>query len=191
MQRPASLRKLADMFALLEDTLMGDGRTWILDTPRPSVADIEAVWLLNFILEIPGTLPAAQFSAQVYPRVFAWVDRFRAALDDAQARNEGSSNNNVRTLSGEEAAAEIAQAAWHEDAGGGSGVDAQDFEAAALGLVKGDAVTVGPTDFGSSCRDGGALLSVSAHEVVVEAKAGSSSTVRIHAPRQQFSILKA
>ncbi|XWW98856.1 hypothetical protein V2A60_006859 [Cordyceps javanica] len=180
-QRPASLRKLADMFILLEGTLLADSRTWILDTPQPSLADIEAVWLLNFILEIPGALPEAQFSAKTYPQVFAWIDRFRAALDKAKAKNS------PRSLSGAQAAAEITRAAWNEATGA---VDTHDFEVAALGLAKGDMVTVGPTDFGSSCRDAGALVSVSSQEVVIEAEAGQS-TVRIHAPRQQFSIEKS
>lgn len=180
-QRPASLRKMADMFTLLEETLLADGRPWVLGTPQPSLADIEAVWLLNFILEIPGALPEADFGAAVYPRVFAWIDRFRAALDAAKVQNK------PRTLSGEEAAAEIIRAAWHEAQ---TVVDAHDFEAADMGFRKGDVVTVGPTDFGSSCRDAGSLVSLSSQEVVVEAKSGQP-TVRIHAPRQQFSIKKA
>lgn len=58
-QRPTSLRKVADMFSLLEETLLAEGRTWILGTPQPSLADNEAVWSLNFILEIPSALPEA------------------------------------------------------------------------------------------------------------------------------------
>ncbi len=78
-------------------------------------------------------------------------------------------------------------AAWHEAEGA---VDAHDFEAADIGLEKNEAVTVGPTDFWSSCRDAGALVSLSSQEAAIEAKAGQS-TIRSHALRQQFSIKKA
>lgn len=180
-QRPANLRKIADMMTLIEETLLSDGREWVLGTQKPSLADIEAVWPLNFILEIPGALPAEQFSAEIYPKVFAWIDRFRAAVEEAKAKNK------PRTLTGDEAAAEITTAAFQV---ADADVDGRDFEAAAMGLGRGDTVTVGPTDFGSSCRDEGKLVSLSSQEVVIEAKAGQS-TVRIHAPRHQFSIKKA
>lgn len=179
-ERPAALRKVADMMRLLEETILADGRTWILGTPKPSLSDIEAVWPLNFILEIPGALPEELFSAKAYPKVFAWVDRFRATVEEAKAKNK------PRSVSGDEAAAEIANSAFHEAEGA---VDALDTDARTQGLSKGDAVTVGPTDFGSSCRDAGKLLSLSSEEVVIEARAGES-TVRIHAPRHQFSIKK-
>lgn len=46
-------------------------------------------------------------------------------------------------------------------------------------------MTVGPTDFGSSCRDAGTLVSSSSQDVVInKAKAGQSA-VRLHAPRQR------
>ncbi|KAJ3477456.1 hypothetical protein NLG97_g8833 [Lecanicillium saksenae] len=180
-QRPASLQKMADMFTLFEETLLADGRTWVLGTQQPNLADIETVWLPNFILEIPGALLDEHFNAKAYPHVFAWIDRFRAAVDEAKTKNK------PRSLSGEEAASEIIQAKFHE---GHGMVDAYDFEAAALGLKKGDTVTVGPTDFGSSCRDVGRLVSLRSQEEVIEAQAGES-TVRIHAPRQQYSIVKS
>ncbi len=58
-QRPTSFHKVADMFTLLEETLLAEGCTCILGTPQPSLADIEAGGSLNFILEIPSALPEA------------------------------------------------------------------------------------------------------------------------------------
>ncbi|KAM3515968.1 hypothetical protein MY11210_000508 [Beauveria gryllotalpidicola] len=92
-QQPASLRKIADMFTLLEETLLSDSRTWMLGTPRPSLADFKAT---------PGALSAAQFSAKACPQVHAWINRFCAALDEAKTRKRSE----LRTLSGEQAAAE-------------------------------------------------------------------------------------
>ncbi|KAM3515974.1 hypothetical protein MY11210_000514 [Beauveria gryllotalpidicola] len=83
-QQPASLRKIADMFTLLEETLLSDSRTWMLGTPRPSLADFKA------------------FSAKACPQVHAWINRFCAALDEAKTRKRSE----LRTLSGEQAAAE-------------------------------------------------------------------------------------
>ncbi|KAH8712738.1 hypothetical protein HC256_005912 [Beauveria bassiana] len=57
------------------------------------------------------------------------------------------------------------------------------------GASKNNAVTIGPTDFGSSCRDAGTLVSLGVQKVVMEAVAmAGQSTESIHAPRQQFGI---
>lgn len=69
------------------------------------------VWSLNFMLESPNALPEAHFNAKVYPQVFAWIDRFRVALQAARTKN------GPRMLPGEVAAAEIIHAAWHEGEG--------------------------------------------------------------------------
>jgi glutathione S-transferase len=39
--RPEALAHIRDAFELLESTLLADGRTWILKTDKPSLADIE------------------------------------------------------------------------------------------------------------------------------------------------------
>ena len=41
-RRPEALAHIRDAFRLLETTLLADGRDWILNTPRPTLADIES-----------------------------------------------------------------------------------------------------------------------------------------------------
>ena len=44
--RPESVANMRSCFDLLETTLLADGRDWILNIDKPSLADIEG-WLLN------------------------------------------------------------------------------------------------------------------------------------------------
>lgn len=42
-KRPEALADVRDMFSFLENTLLADGRDWILKTEKPSLADIESM----------------------------------------------------------------------------------------------------------------------------------------------------
>lgn len=179
--RPVALRELASVFTFLETTLLADGREWILKTPSPSLADIEAVWPLHWMASLPGALPKDKFSPAVYPKVYAWIQRFEEAFQVAKKKL-----GKPKTLSGEEAAKLIVGSAYHEKEGV---VDASDFDVSALGLKKGDQVNVGPTDFGAARKDIGSLVGVSEQEVVYETR-GEDGTVRVHAPRHGFKIRK-
>lgn len=179
--RPVALRELAAVFKFLETTLLADGREWILKTPSPSLADIEAVWPLHWMAGLPGALPKDKFSPAVYPKVYAWIQRFEAATQVARKKL-----GKPKTLSGEEAAKLIIGSAYHEKEGV---VDASDFDVAALGLKKGDQVNVGPTDSGVARKDTGSLVGVTEEEVVYETR-GEDGTVRVHAPRHGFKIRK-
>lgn len=176
-----ALRELASVFAFLETTLLADGRDWVLKTASPSLADIEAVWPLHWLAGMPGALPKDKFAPSVYPRVYAWIQRFEGAVQAAK-KNVGK----PKTLSGEEAEKLILGSAYHESEGS---VDLEDFEAVKLGLRKGDEITVGPTDFGATRKDVGRLLALGSEEVVYETK-GDGGVVRVHAPRHGFRISK-
>ncbi|QUC23107.1 uncharacterized protein UV8b_07348 [Ustilaginoidea virens] len=180
--QPVALRELASVFKLLETTLLADNRDWVLNTERPGLADIEAVWPLHWMAGIPGALPRESFSPSAYPKVYAWMERFRGAV-----RAAGRRLGTPRRLSGQEAARLIVGSAYHEAEGA---VDATDFEVASLRLVKGDRVTVGPTDFGSGRRDVATLVGIDDEQVVFETK-GEDGTVRVHAPRHGFRLGKA
>ena len=42
--RPEAISHIRDTFVFLETGLLGDGRKWILDTEKPSLADIEGLY---------------------------------------------------------------------------------------------------------------------------------------------------
>lgn len=48
--RPEALAEIRDAAELLETTLLADGREWVLKTPGPTLADIEAVWVLHWVV---------------------------------------------------------------------------------------------------------------------------------------------
>ena len=180
--RPNALREVAEVFKLLETTLLADGRDWILKTDKPGLADIEAVWPVHWLLGLPGALPKDDFSAEVYPKVFAWVQRFEAAVQEAKKKL-----GKPKTLSGEEASKSIVQSRYNEAEGSVSG---SDYEVAALGLAKGDSIVVAPTDMGQSGKDFGKLVGITHDEVIYETQ-GQDGAVRVHAPRHGYGIRKA
>ncbi|KAJ6440388.1 zinc knuckle transcription factor (CnjB) [Purpureocillium lavendulum] len=189
--RPDAMREFAGVLELLETTLLADGRDWILGTPGPGLADIEAVWRLRWIVGIPGALPETHFSPRAYPKAYAWMGRFEAAVAAARARLGAP----PRTLSGEEAAQAIlaSSAPWEEEEEHGDdiGVDADDHVVAAQGLARGDWVAVWPTDTGASGKDRGRLVGMDRDEVVFETEAdGGAGRVRVHAPRHGFTVQK-
>ncbi|KAG5984397.1 hypothetical protein E4U55_004970 [Claviceps digitariae] len=175
-----ALREMASLFGFLERTLLADGREWILGTAGPRLADIEAVWPLHWLVGLPGALPGGQFSREVYPRVYAWMERFDSAVRHARERNA----RGVSRLTGEEAARLVVRRRpgeeeylEHEHEHDGpltrNGVDEMDFEARSLGgLRAGDEVVVGPTDTGVSGRDVGRLVGLNSEEVVYETTCG-------------------
>ncbi|KAH6985994.1 hypothetical protein BKA56DRAFT_670211 [Ilyonectria sp. MPI-CAGE-AT-0026] len=179
--RPEALVEVIRAFDLLETTLLTDGRDWILKTPGPSLADIEAVWPFHWLLGLPGALPKDRFSPTVYPRVYAWIQRFQDALSTAKKKV-----GKPATLNGDEAAQTILQAPF---SGNERVVDAEDAVVIAQGLQKGDRVRVWPTDTGSSGRDEGKLVAIDAREVVYETGEGGR-IVRVHAPRHGFRVKK-
>ncbi|KAK0635602.1 hypothetical protein B0T17DRAFT_612444 [Bombardia bombarda] len=174
--RPEALAEIKAVAALLETTLLADGRDWLLKTSQPSLADIEAVWPLHWLSILPGALPADQVSAKQFPLVFAWIARFQATVS-AAAKSRGEK---PKVVTGEEAHATITQSAFHE--AGGGGVDASEPIVQSHGLRKGQVVELWPTDSGSSHKDVGKLVSLGSGEVVIETGAG----VRLHAPRHGF-----
>ncbi|KAK2593530.1 hypothetical protein QQS21_008753 [Conoideocrella luteorostrata] len=179
--RPVALRELASVFKLLETTLLADNREWILNTPSPSLADIEAIFPLHWMVGVPGALPKDKFSPEVYPKVYAWIGRFDNAVKAA-----GKKLGKQPKISGEEASKFIVGSQYHESE---IGVDKTDHEVVSLGLAKGDPVVVGPTDSGRTGIDNGRLVGIGAEEVVYET-GGADGAVRVHAPRHGFRIRK-
>ncbi|KAI3322479.1 glutathione S-transferase [Xylariaceae sp. AK1471] len=189
-QRPEALAAMRRWVRWLEEGLLADGRNWVLTSPDeraggPSLADIEAVWVLHWVSKIPGALPSDILGAESAPKVYAWIKRF----DDAVA-GQSPPPHKIASLSGEDAANIITSAPFAEPEGE---VLPRDPVVEAGGLRKGTPVRMWPTDYGSSHKDTGNLISINDTEFVIEARgtgAFGSSSVRIHAPRHGFKTSK-
>ncbi|RYP57065.1 hypothetical protein DL769_009719 [Monosporascus sp. CRB-8-3] len=104
-------KKLRDHAELLEVTLLADGREWVLNTPGPTLADIEALWVLHWVVRMPGALPADIVGPRHFPKVFAWIDRFRRAFK----KHKTAFGGERKPLTGEEAARVVIGAPFAED----------------------------------------------------------------------------
>ncbi|KAI0472860.1 glutathione S-transferase [Xylariaceae sp. FL0804] len=190
-RRPEALAQVGRFALWLEDGLLGGGSSWISscggsgggDDDGPGLADIEAVWVLHWLKSVPGALPADVLGAESTPRVWAWMERFAA-----RAASAAAALGEPPTLAGDEAATAVAAAPYAEPEEG-AGVAASDPVVRAEGLRKGVGVAVWPTDYGFTRRDRGTLVSVDAAESVIEAH-GRFGSVRVHAPRHGFKVVK-
>ncbi len=125
-----------------------------------------------------GALDRDVISEHHYPKVFAWMYRFKETLAEARAASP-----KPMTLSSEEALLRFKSAGFSEPEGE---VEATDV----LKLQKGQEVMVWPTDSGSEYRDSGQLLALNVQEVVVQSKTLDKQTdVRIHWPRTNIRIV--
>ncbi|KAK6538776.1 hypothetical protein TWF694_010344 [Orbilia ellipsospora] len=179
-RRPTNITEVRDAVALLESSVLADGREWVLGTPGPMLADIEAIWVIKWIATIPGALPEEFISAKLFPRVYAWMERFTKVV------NAKEKEHAPEKVNGEQAAERIFGAAFAEAEGT---VDEGEIIGKALGLKKGDGVTVFPIDTGVNHKETGRLLSLNSKEMVVEVQ-GKKGIVRVHAPRHGFTISK-
>ena len=142
-----------------------------------SAASNKAVWPFHWLVGLKGALPPSLISKEMYPQVYAWVDRFSKAVSTAK-----SSAPKPTTLKGAEAVKYIIQAEYSEPEGD---VDEND----PLGLNKGQDVESWPIDSGSRHHDRGKLVSLTPREVVLasQSKVGGKE-VRIHHPRWNYRI---
>ena len=179
--RPQAIITMRALLEFLETTLLGEGRTWVLGSEGPSAADVEAVWLLRWVTASPGGLDGTGIDQTSFPKVFAWIDRFGEAVKAARKSPSGK----PLTISGEQAAAMIVGAPYNDAEGE---VDESDPVAQALGLRKGQLVQLCPSDYGSTHKDEGKLVSLSSSEITIETVTAGGATVRLHAPRQGFRV---
>ncbi|KAH8121956.1 hypothetical protein FP744_10009210 [Trichoderma asperellum] len=178
--RPDTIRRVKDGFEFLEQTLLSDGREWLLGTAGPTIGDIEMAWPLLWLERVPGARPEECISEAKFPKVFAWMDRFKST-----AQKSVDDLGELATLTGEEAAKLILSSDYHEADGY---VDETDVLVQQQNLKKGQLVRMWPTDTGSNHKDLGQLVSVTDKEVVIEAKAEDGGLVRIHAQRHGFAV---
>jgi glutathione S-transferase len=182
--RPTAINEIKAVMRLLEDTLLADGRDWILNTQEPSLADIEAVWPVHWLTGMRDALPQDQISASHFPKVYAWVARFQKAVSIAKA-----SQPKPATVDGKDAQHLIINSGFNEEE---KGIAQNDSLVAYDKLQKGQDVQLWPTDSGSTYKEHGKLVGIDDEEIVIEVQGESSSglqsSVRVHAPRHGFSV---
>ncbi|KAK2782369.1 hypothetical protein FQN53_009803 [Emmonsiellopsis sp. PD_33] len=178
--RPEAMAHIGQAFEFLETTLLADGRGWVGNTDKPTLADIHAIWPFDWMNGLKGALDRDIISEAHFPRVFAWMSRFRKALSEAK-----SGTSKPTTLSGIQVLDRLGAAEFMEPNGKFDDGDA-------LKLHPGQDVVVWPTDGGSNYKDSGKLVALSAQEVVVQRPTmDNRADIRIHFPRTNFRIVPA
>ena len=178
--RPEAMQYMRLVFGMFEGMFLADGRRWILGEGEegPSTADIDAMWPLAWLLHdrsMAGSLPVALFNREIYPRTFAWVDRFMALV---AARKTQSTTPPVSLGGAAMKARVLASTAPLES----TRVD----DADPLAFKAGDVVEVYPSDYGQAHRDRGTLVGLTVGEVVVRNEVG----LHLHFPRWGFRVVK-
>jgi len=128
---------------------------------------------------MPGALPASYISANQFPKVFAWIQRFDNAVKEARAASPKPIRVKVDDL-----IKHLAKSRFYEPFGD---IDANDPTA----YKAGDEVAVYPTDTGASHKDTGKLLSLTPNDIVIakRTKVGDLE-IHVHAPRWGFRVTK-
>ncbi|EGE81587.1 hypothetical protein BDDG_04530 [Blastomyces dermatitidis ATCC 18188] len=177
--RPDGMIHIKQAFEFLETTLLADGREWLRKTEKPSLADIHAIWPLDWVDELDGALDRDIFTEARFPNVFAWMARFRKAVVEAAA----ALPNKPQNLSGEQVLESVIAAEFVEPE-----ADVDEYDA--LKFQKGQDVVVWPTDNCSNYQDSGQLVALTPQEVVLQRKTvDNREDVRIHFPRTNFRIV--
>ncbi|OQD88992.1 hypothetical protein PENANT_c003G02538 [Penicillium antarcticum] len=171
--RPEAINEVKNIIALLETTLLADGREWIMNTKTPSLADIEMSWPLHWVFTTPGCFAENEISSKVFPQVFGWVERLQAMVSAREAQL-----SRPRELSGEEAAEQIVASAYNESP--------SQEQNNSSDLQQGQLVELWPTDTGSRHKTLGRLIGLNSKELTVETIGDMS--VRVHAPRHGFKV---
>lgn len=197
------LSQLRLYFGILE-RMLADGRLWVLgegegEGEGVGMAEIHAGWVFDWAVNMAGDMDAdagdedgdgedmrRALSEGEFPKVHAWVRRFRDAADEAERRNPGAGE----IEEGKEAEDDVVERILGSES---SEVNDLPFDMDdVLGLRKGQRVSVAPVDFGFTHKDEGTLVGLSKNEVVIEVDVpGGRGKLRLHYPRIQFKILPA
>lgn len=176
-KRPEALVNMRGCFELLEKTVLSDGREWIGGGKTPGLPDIHAAWIFDWMMQLEGSWPADLISDKIYPKTFAWCNRYHEAVDAA--------GGNKEIVEGDAALKQIGSAGLLEPTK--NNVDGND----PLGLKKGSKVKVSPIDTGYTAQEEGSLVTLNAEEVVIAKKTKNGDEVFLHCPRWNFRIQAA
>jgi glutathione S-transferase len=177
-KRGPGVVQMRGFFSFLENTILSDGRDWLLATDKPMLADIQTAWIFEWMLSLEGSFPDTVISEKIHPKTFAWCKRYRTAVDEAT-----NAISKPEQISGEEAVERLEQASIRSNVQ----VDEHD----PLGLRQGQSVEVAPIDTGMSGVQKGKLVGLSETEVVVGSKTQKGGEVLVHFPRWNFQVVSA
>ena len=177
--RPEALCHLREAFDFLETGFLADGRTWILATDKPSLADIHAVWPFHWMTGMKGALPEDIISAKTYPKVFAYIQRFNNAVRAAKENLPKPTR-----IKGQEAVDFIMHAKYPE---GDQRLYIDDHDPVGANLKLGQVVGSWPIDSGFKHKDVGKLVKLDKEEIVLEVE-GQGGKLRLHHPRWNFRV---
>lgn len=173
--RPDGLQHIRQAFDLLENTFLADGRTWILGSAEPTLADIDAVWPFEWMImdrHMKECLPEGYINENIYPKVFSWVRRFMSVIEKKKLEHAKPTR-----LTGDDVLKQILNATSSPDATGFNSHDPLDVH-------QGDLVEAYPSDYGQMGRSVGHLVGLTTDEVVIR----NSKGLYLHFPRWNFSI---
>ena len=141
-----------------------------------------AIFIFDWAVGLKGALPKEVISPQEFPSVFAYIERWNKALQEAKTKAPKPTS-----LKGEEAAKRVLDAEFADKEIGVSATDS-------LGLKKGQEVEVWPSDMASGFkyRDRGTLIGLDDEEVVISVNTGAAGKdIRLHCPRSGFRVAAA
>lgn len=121
-------------------------------------------------------MPTEYISEKHYPKVFAWIVRYRSARERLKILAPEPTK-----LDGVAAAEQIHSSEFAEPK---LSVDAKD----PVGLEEGTEVELFATDWGTEHRDCGRLVGLTADEAIIAVKSKGDIEIRIHAPRTGFTV---
>ena len=177
--RPEGLAALRANVKFLEEDLLEDGRDWILGGKEMTLADVHAAWIFVWLSEMPGALPDEIFGRQLWPKVWAWYDRYSKARE--QALNAMESEGLRKEEDSNVAIPRILKGDFGEPQG-------QVDELDPTHLKRGEQVRAYPTDTGFNHKDEGRLVALTAQEAVLATKGEGGVEIRVHHPRWQFLV---
>lgn len=122
--------------------------------------------------------PPDVVSAKMFPKVFAWIDRYSASVEQAK-----SQSSQPATMDGQAAAKSILASEL-----GHTHVQVDRGDPASLN--EGEHVEMYPADWVTEHRDRGRLVGLTVDEVTIAVKSQGDVELRIHAPRTGFKIRK-
>jgi glutathione S-transferase len=189
--RPGLLAEVELNIGLIEN-LLSDGRPWLQDTKKPSLADIhgECVRPWSSAMNIDDSITAAfffQWATELsntfledhgfdkkFPRAYAFLARFRAVVT-------ACANSPVNTyVQGTEAIGLLESTSL---------ADVENVvQENPAHLVSGQTVAVSRTDDISGHKEIGVLVALSSHESVIAVGTSKGPRLHVHCPRRNFMV---
>ena len=104
--RPSALAELRTLLDVIENEVLGDGRTFIGGEDL-GVADLHAMWMIKWALQTMGVNKEAGFGEEDWPRVFRWINGVKRHDESGEPEKLEHDEAKRRLLGGQYAVKEI------------------------------------------------------------------------------------